>query len=1045
MGSLEEEEEMVMKTSVEVQWLLDQFVERFSIDSCLSPLLMIEVLDQSYNVRSLSHLEAIYAALVEFESSKNVQPLRWAHVLRLYEHVICESLKSHLDDSLSNYFTWFPRNEPKGALNMTILLYSLVTKFELPQLCVFLHDKIESTMIKMYKVVIGEKITETSLLDATRFVSQVVDLDNRFFNEVFPSDLMLTSFSVRTYYLELLAKNIKAWLRTSPPITESTMILYGYLGRLNSQILRFQPAFDLMTLQSMFQPFVGKWIEHVGENMPHWCRYDLLRKETWRSVASSDGSHPLMHSSSSHLSATPQSLSVSSSIAPANGSSCILHSVSVQILFEAFNRTYNQYRQFDMRTPKDLKALVKIFVATIQAYIQVMATKAVETFAVQGAPKGVSMGGGRNSPSMRHSPSSRFRANSAGDVYAMASASGTNPSSVPPSLSSTGSSSVRYGSSSGSIWTMFGIIPTNQSKQGKLLGGDHARGLFHIPIESCVWISTIETLTQKLYEFCKQLVADGEKGADDARGWFGDTFSQLQTLQAQISQLIIKLINTNPSLELALDTLLSYSPDVDKITDSDVRERLEPLFDYLNSRIDTLSSHLDNKVLIRLLEQIWLVLVKDIEVLLFPVFGDRKADAKRAQFIEYALPFLISFLEGKDGDGLAPDFLEGESMVLKSAFAMLKVPTGVLCKAYTDITNGLAPTGIPGSEGIDLMTLESHVIAVLSMRKNDKEAKKFVKTNKDHTMDRLTLRAFDLPKGETVVDWFTCRKGKECPISGYLFVTTNWLCFDTYLWGDHQISIPLSELRSLKRKKTTLSTNGITIRLRDGQTTIQFTALNKIKAYDVIVDQATKMGCVLDTYDKNETDSNGGSSSSISREDSPGIFSTVQSAHSGHKRSASSSGSYGGSLSSSPSKKSLKESLPREVFGDALKVEGAKHIENEDDMKSHFGLSKYDEAIVAFDCALTLESKDKGTLGSANHLEVGIMYCFTRHLCFRSAHHKIVHQWGHVTHLGQRGTEGILIVVKEKKKSKQVCLTKFQAPDDVFALLHSIWVSGRGS
>lgn len=1250
-GAIDEEPagEEPVRYSAEIKWLLDCFVERFTIDICLAPLLNIELLDTSFEPRSLAHMDALHASLVEFESAKALSPLRWNRVVHLNEVVVCENLKNHLDDALTNYFWRFPKNEPKGALAQAIVLYSMVTRSELPQLCIILHDKIEANMIRMYKTLVGEKPGEPALWDAVRLVSQAIETDLKFFNDVFPENLMLASMSMRTYYSELLAKNLKAWLRTSPPITDITMTLYAHLNRLHSQINRIQassqssnggsnaigtnnysafgaPNIELLPVATLFQPFVGKWIEHVGDNLPQWCKYDLLRRETWRAPNNPSNT--------------------------ASGHS-ILHSASAQILFEAFSRVYTQYRQFDMRTAKDLKALVKIFVQTIEGYMQVMAGKAVDIFAIPGAPRGSrSVGsGGRFSPSMsRNSPlSSRSRTGSSGDIFALARDSPTLNSSF--SANSDSPASPRYGSNSSSFWSSFGIVPlllpsscSSSSSKSKVSSD---RGLFQIPIESCVWISTLETMSQKLYDFCKQISSDAEKGSEEVRGWFSDTFAQMQQLENQISQLIIKLVNTNPSLELALDTLLSYSPDIEKVTDQDVLVRLEPLFDYIASRVETLSAHLDYKVFLRVMEQIWLLILKDIEVLTFPIISDRKADAKRAHFIEFALPFLVSYFHAReDGsfgspfsssftasaaaaaqglasmvgygssaggsnaygggasnysahgsntsygsgnsgysnvggggggggnagnsgtafggsggasnashsssnayEGLSLEFLEGEAVVLKTCFAMLKCPTGVLCKAYSDIANGLSPTGIPGSDGIDPLLLETRIIAVLSMRKNDKEAKKFVKANQLATMNRYTLRSFDLPKGETVVDWFTCRKGKDNYVSGYLYVTTNWLCFDTYLWGDHMLTIPLSEIRSLKRKKTTLSTNGITIRLRDpSATTLQFSAISKIKAYDVIVEQAEKMGYILETYDKNEDsstkekdrdsrDSKGSSKRSSSDRDSregkdkdkdksgraggadslgsdfpkspshlkdKSAKSPYKDSKSGkrlsHDRfgsstsssmgsgsdsvvefsdlSSSSSSAYlssaskssGGkemvrrtslsvlgsakkhkenssSSSSSSSTISLKASQHLSFVSDALLVSGAKRIDNEEELRSYFGLgSKGEDAIVSFDCSLMLEPKERerspsiSSLGAATPSQAGVLYCFTKSICFRCPSHKLVLSWNSVSNLGQRGTDGILIVTKEKKKSKQHCLTKFAAPDDVFALLHSIWV-----
>lgn len=279
-------------------------------------------------------------------------------------------------------------------------------------------------------------------------------------------------------------------------------------------------------------------------------------------------------------------------------------------------------------------------------------------------------------------------------------------------------------------------------------------------------------------------------------------------------------------------------------------------------------------------------------------------------------------------------------------------------------------------------------------------------------------------------------------MSGYLYVTTNWICFDTYLWGDHMTTIPLNEIRSVKRKKTTLSTNGITIRLRDGATTISFSALNKIKAYDVIVEQAEKQGCVLETYDKHV----GGASSS----QPPSI--TLSTSSSTVPYTVSSS-----IQNASPMKRSGSQHREREkswevwtddFFDEAIGIAGAKRIENEEDIRSNFGLGKNDEAIVALDCALVIEnakeSHRSSSVGTPAAAQIGTLYCFTKCACFRGPIHKIIIQWSHVNNLGQKGTDGILVISKEKKKSKQYCFTKFQSPDDVFTLLHSIWGKARG-
>jgi hypothetical protein len=75
------------------------------------------------------------------------------------------------------------------------------------------------------------------------------------------------------------------------------------------------------------------------------------------------------------------------------------------------------------------------------------------------------------------------------------------------------------------------------------------------------------------------------------------------------------------------------------------------------------------------------------------------------------------------------------------------------------------------------MRLKQHL--ALETRKGDKEAKKFVKAKKDATYERHILQEFELAPSEHIVQRYDCCKGPN--LSGSLQLTTNFLCFDSYL------------------------------------------------------------------------------------------------------------------------------------------------------------------------------------------------------------------------------------------------------------------------
>lgn len=735
-----------VKPLPEFQWILDSFLNRYSIPHSFSNLVLLEVLVSSFSL-SRDHLTMIHFSLMELEAEKCTESFLLKRESQLYEKYVHTELRNNLDESLSNYFLKFPDNKPDGALSIVIVLYALLYP-DSDRFCNSLSEKTEHAMIKMYKAVVGDRPSEESLIDACKFISAVIDKDEEFFSNVFPPEIKHTRHAVNIYYSEMLSKNIKSLLRTNPPISENIMSLYTQLKKLNQKVYKFNPEIEIMPLSQMFQPFVSKWIDRIGDQLPSWCN-SVLKEEKWKAL-SSDDLNP------------------------------VLHTVSVQELFDIIYELYTTYKDFEMRASKDLKNLQKIIEKTIDTYIDVILSRLSEAY----HPKAESI-------------------------------------------------------------SMHEKNDDQTSLAGK---SKNVYGCYKITNECCTWLMNLEVITLRLYEFCTNVVNDGEKGGEELKQQFGELFSRLKQAQDQVTDYIIHQFNQNPSLESSLDTFIGNPPDnINKVSNNDILARMDSLFQYINSSVKTLCENLDFKVCLKVIEQLYQILVRDIEAYLYPSTPGKKTDIKAMAIVERAYPFLIEFFFA-DGDAIPVQNLEKASETLKSAFDMLKLPTPSLIKIYTDLENGLKPHG-SNYVNLDPINMELEIVYILHSRKGDKEAKKFAKLHKDTTVSRSIIKSFGLPSTENLIEWFTCKKGKKQNIPGYLYITTNYICFDTYLSTGHQVKVRIKDLKHVKRKRGSMST--ITLVLKVG---LQYVlhSINKTKAYDIIDSQAEAIGTPLEKIEPDE-------------------------------------------------------------------------------------------------------------------------------------------------------------------------------------------------
>lgn len=582
--------------SRELQWIILNFKLRFNISDTFEHLVALEALIYSFRI-SCDHLTMIHFTLLELAASKLTDRLLWKRESQKYDQLVIMELKSELDDVLSNYFVRVPENKPEGALSIVIALYCLMC--DPARLTQVIYEKAESSMIRMYKTVVGERPSESSLIDASKFVFEIIELEDRYYNNVFPAENNHTMHCLNIYYSEMLSKNVKSLLRTSPPISENIMTLYQQLKKLNQKILKFNPQIEVLPLSQIFQPFVSKWIEKVGDQLPSWCER-VLKKESWKAL-SLDENNPA------------------------------LHSQSIQELFDIIYEIYSTYRDFEMRTSKDLKNLQKIIDTTIRTYVHgIMSSANAEM----------------------------------GSIYS--------------------TSALTVSDKSNALIYDNPVVSKNNREDVSTVGKI-------LPIHM-TWIMNLEAITKKLYAFCTQLEVDGEKGADNSKEAFSDVFSIINDAEQQLIYHILCKFNQNRELEASFEVFLGNPPDASKISTNDIVERMTPLFDYINSSVKILCENLDFKVCLRVIEKLWGCLVEDLNLLLYPSIPSRKFSAKAVNLVERSYPFLIEFFNA-NGDGLPVQLLEKVFLPIENALDMSKLPTNQLIKMHVDLKNGLKPQG----------------------------------------------------------------------------------------------------------------------------------------------------------------------------------------------------------------------------------------------------------------------------------------------------------------------------------------------------------------
>jgi len=134
-----------------ITWLLDNFAKRWFVSPLFVGLANLDFLVKSFAPTNILHLEAIHNTLMEIAAIKKTEKILWDVELQLWAKTT-DALKAHIEDCISNYFLRYPRNEPKGALSVVILIFTFLTTNDSVKLSAMLKERVEVCFFLFYLV-----------------------------------------------------------------------------------------------------------------------------------------------------------------------------------------------------------------------------------------------------------------------------------------------------------------------------------------------------------------------------------------------------------------------------------------------------------------------------------------------------------------------------------------------------------------------------------------------------------------------------------------------------------------------------------------------------------------------------------------------------------------------------------------------------------------------------------------------------------------------------------------------------------------------------
>ncbi len=130
------------------------------------------------------------------------------------------------------------------------------------------------------------------------------------------------------------------------------------------------------------------------------------------------------------------------------------------------------------------------------------------------------------------------------------------------------------------------------------------------------------------------------------------------------------------------------------------------------------------------------------------------------------------------------DVIEEKCKHLTKLLSLFDEDTRHLIQMFRDLEKGT----LDNPRGGDKSALMGEaILSVLAQRKGDKEAHKFVKQNRSTAQNIFVRKHFGLPSEELLIEKHKCVNSHMN--GGLIYLTTSYVCFDTFLPGDGRVVI----------------------------------------------------------------------------------------------------------------------------------------------------------------------------------------------------------------------------------------------------------------
>jgi len=267
-----------------------------------------------------------------------------------------------------------------------------------------------------------------------------------------------------------------------------------------------------------------------------------------------------------------------------------------------------------------------------------------------------------------------------------------------------------------------------------------------------------------------------------------------------------------------------------------------------------LSDNLYFPVFVRLLDSVWLLLLKDMELMIVPPINEvmEKTFVPNDEYRKLIPEFLEELKQfiHAEGAGLPMETIEAKCTSLLRTTSLFEETSQDLMLLFKDLEMRATQSAqLPEEVG----QMEETILSILAQRKHDKNACKFVKANKTMAQNIMLRKQFELDSFEVLVDKFRCSNAKLH--GGWLYITTSFVCFDTLLQrNDSRLILRIEDIREVKKYKfAKIIDNGIKIIMKTGKK-YRFSAFYKRnQALTCILNQAKQLECNLGLRDSDKT------------------------------------------------------------------------------------------------------------------------------------------------------------------------------------------------